>query len=122
MRVDVDAEEGDAGTGLVALVIAVLEVLVEALEREAVRRLEAGDLDDAEIERVGATLEEVEAELERLKRREGVADATDRLRRDLDGLVADALSHLDEDDIRRVPAPQAGRHGVAPDGEGGGDD
>jgi hypothetical protein len=119
MRVDVDAEDADTATGLVALVITVLELLVEALEREAVRRIEAGDLDDEEIERVGRTLQEVEAELDRLKDQEGVADATDRLRRDLDGLVADALSHLDEDDLRTVPTPPTDGRPAATDREGG---
>lgn len=103
MDITVDAGEDDAGSGLVALIVTVLELLVEAMEREAVRRMEAGDLSEEEIERVGATLQAVEAEIERLKRQESVVEASERLREDLDGLVEQALTQLDEEAVRRYP-------------------
>lgn len=94
---DGDAEGGDdVAAGLVALVVTVIEILLDALQREAIRRMEAGDLSDAEIERVGRTLQAVEAEIDRLKRQHGVEAETDRLRDQLDGLVRDALVDLDE--------------------------
>lgn len=98
MRLDVSGDDDAVGAGLVALVVTVLELLVEAMEREAVRRMEAGDLTDDEIERVGTTLEAVEAELARLKREEEVTEASDRLRAELDGLVEQALTHVAESD------------------------
>lgn len=98
MTVTVDADK-DVGTGLVALVVTVLELLVEAMEREAVRRMESGDLTDEEIERVGRTLQAVDAEIERLKREQSVVEETEQLRRDLDGLVEQALANLDDDAV-----------------------
>lgn len=105
MNIAVDAEDGDAGSGLVALVVTVLELLVEAMEQEAVRRLEAGDLSDEEIESVGATLQAVEEEIERLKRDQSVVEASAALRADLDGLVEEALTNLDDEAVRQYAQP-----------------
>ena len=87
--VDVDGEE--AADGLVALVVAVVELLVEAMEREALRRMESGSLTDEEVERVGAQLASLEQEVEEMKDRHGVEDEVARLRGDLSGLVEGAV-------------------------------
>lgn len=87
--VDVDGEE--AADGLVALVVAVVELLVEAMEREALRRMESGSLTDEEIERVGAQLASLEQEVERMKETHGVEDEVAQLRGDLSGLVEGAV-------------------------------
>jgi len=53
-KVDLDAD--NVGRGLAHLVLTVVRLLHELLERQAVRRMERGDLDDEEIERLGRTL------------------------------------------------------------------
>ncbi len=92
-RIDVDGES--AADGLVALVVAVVELLVEAMEREALRRMESGDLTDEEIERLGQQFAALEAEVERMKEDHDVGDHVEGLREDLDGLVRDVVSGLD---------------------------
>ncbi|MFC6835440.1 gas vesicle protein GvpK [Halomarina ordinaria] len=93
-RIDVDGDR--ASDGLLSLVIAVVEVVVEALEREAVRRMESGALSDEEIERLGTQLAALEEELEHLKTSQDLEQPVDDLRRDLDGLVGDFLDRVDD--------------------------
>lgn len=96
-----ETSEGEA-SGLVALVVAVVEILVDVLQREAVRRMEGGDLTDDEVERLGRQLATLEAEVERLKADEGVEEQVTRLRGRLDGLVEGTIRHVDDSDVPRT--------------------
>jgi hypothetical protein len=87
----------DARDGLMTLIVSIVEILVETLEREAVRRMESGNLTDEEIDRLGRQLATIEAEIDQIKRDEGIDDSVDDLRGDLDGLVTDAIERLDAD-------------------------
>lgn len=60
--------------GLVQLVLTLVKLLHEVLERQAVRRMEAGRLSDAEIENVGAALFAQAEEIAHLQRRFGFSD------------------------------------------------
>ena len=86
-----DLKESNPGQGLLALVIALLEVVKEALVHAAVRRVEGGSLSDSEIERLGDALAEQEDAVEAIKAEHGVADAVRSVRDDLDGLVGDLI-------------------------------
>lgn len=50
----VDADESSLQRGLAQLVLVLVEILGELLERQAVRRMAAGTLDDEEAEKLGA--------------------------------------------------------------------
>ena len=67
----------DAGRGLARLVVAVLEVVRELLERQAVRRMVAGSLSPDQAERLGQSLIALESQLAELRGALGVDGAAD---------------------------------------------
>lgn len=67
-------DQGDVKKGLGKLVLTLVELLRELLERQAIRRIEAGSLIDEEVERLGTTLLELSEQMESLKRDFGLAD------------------------------------------------
>jgi hypothetical protein len=75
-RIDADPERVERG--LAQLVLTLVELLRQLMERQALRRLEDGSLSDDEIERLGDTFMKLEARMGELKREFGLED------RDLD--------------------------------------
>lgn len=61
-----------AKNGLAQLVLTLIKLLHELLERQAIRRLEAGTLSEEQIERLGFTLMRQGEELERLRKEFGL--------------------------------------------------
>ncbi|ERG89023.1 MAG: gas vesicle protein K [halophilic archaeon J07HX5] len=95
--IDLSDDDGEnLRQGLVTLVVALVEIIDDALEKEAVRRMESGELSDEEINRLGAQLKQLDAELERLKEKEGVDQNVAELRGQLDGLLDAALRQLQQ--------------------------
>jgi hypothetical protein len=64
-RMNLDPDNVKNGLG--QLVLTLVKLLHELLERQAIRRINAGDLNDAEIERLGVTLMKQAEEIERLR-------------------------------------------------------
>ena len=71
-RLNLDAN--GARNGLGQLVLTLVKLLHELLERQAIRRIEAGSLSDAQIERLGLTLMRQAQEIERLRKEFGLED------------------------------------------------
>jgi hypothetical protein len=65
-RVNTDPEHVEKG--LAALVLTVIDLLRELMERQAVRRIEGGTLSAEEVERLGRTFMKLEQRLEELRR------------------------------------------------------
>jgi hypothetical protein len=63
-RIEIDPD--DVERGLAGLVLGLVEVLRQVLERQAVRRMERGTLSDEEIERVGLALMRLEQKVREL--------------------------------------------------------
>ncbi len=61
-------DPGDLKNGLGQLVLTVVKLLHELMERQAIHRMEAGSLNDEQVERIGTTLLRQTEELDRLRR------------------------------------------------------
>lgn len=60
--------------GVAQLVLTLIKFIHELLERQAIRRMEAGTLTDAEVERLGVALMKQAEELVRLQKEFGLED------------------------------------------------
>jgi len=63
-----------AADGLARLVLAVMKALSELLERQAIRRMDEGELTDLQMERLGTALMRQSEEIERLRKEFGFTD------------------------------------------------
>jgi len=70
----VEADPENVERGLAQLVLTVVELLRQLMERQALRRVEAGGLDDETVERLGQTLMALEARMGELKETFGLTD------------------------------------------------
>jgi hypothetical protein len=60
--------------GLAKLVLSIIELVRRLLEKQALRRMDAGSLSEEEIERVGAALMKLEEKMAEMKQIFGLAD------------------------------------------------
>ena len=65
-RISADPEVVE--NGLAKLVLSIIELIRRLLERQALRRMDGGNLTEAEIEKLGAALMKLEEKMEELKR------------------------------------------------------
>jgi Gas vesicle protein K len=71
----IDADPEDVERGLVTLVLTVVELLRQLMERQALRRVDQGDLSDEKIEQIGATLLALDERMAELREHFGLTPA-----------------------------------------------
>jgi hypothetical protein len=71
----IEADREDVARGLAQLVLTLIELLRQLMERQAVRRVEGGDLSEEQIERLGQALIALEQRMEDLKESFDLTDA-----------------------------------------------
>jgi Gas vesicle protein K len=69
-----NADPENLEKGLAHLVLTLVELLRQLMERQALRRIEGGTLDDEEIERLGRTFMALSERMDELKRAFGLED------------------------------------------------
>lgn len=68
----VELDRGSVERGLAALVLTIVELLRQLMERQALRRVDQGDLTDEQIERIGTTLMALEEQMTKLREHFGL--------------------------------------------------
>lgn len=71
-RISTDSD--DVERGLAQLVLTLIELLRQLMERQALRRIEHGSLSDEEIEQLGATFIKLKQRMDELKQTFGLTD------------------------------------------------
>ncbi len=70
----INADHENLERGLAQLVLTLIELLRQLMERQALRRIDAGSLDDEEIERLGRTFLALSERMDELKQTFGLTD------------------------------------------------
>jgi gas vesicle protein GvpK len=73
-RVELGTDRESLERGLVQLVLTVVELLRQLMERQALRRVDQGDLSDEQVERLGTTLALLAERMEELKQQFDLSD------------------------------------------------
>ncbi len=63
----IDADPSNVEQGLAKLVLTIIELLRQLLEKQAIRRMDSGTLTDEQIERMGETFLKLKLKMEELK-------------------------------------------------------
>ncbi len=90
----VNIDEDNLKQGLLGLVVALVEIIQEVLERQAIRRMEGGRLTDQEIERLGLALSDLKEALDNIKKDNDLEEAVKSVRDGLDQVADDAIGRL----------------------------
>ena len=90
----INIDEDNLKNGVLGLVLAVVEILRDALQNQATRRIESGTLTDEEVERLGAALADLDLAIEGIKREQGLEQAVQSVRDGLDDLVDDVVQRI----------------------------
>lgn len=80
--------------GVLSLVVTLVEVIQESLEAQAVRRMEGGELNEEELNRLGEALLELDEAMEQIKADHGITGSVADLRRGLDDVVDEVVDKL----------------------------
>jgi hypothetical protein len=72
IRQRIDADPESVGRGLACLVLTIVELLRELMERQALRRVDQGDLTEEQVEKIGLTLMALEDRMSELREHFGL--------------------------------------------------
>ncbi|MBI4302642.1 MAG: gas vesicle protein K [Chloroflexi bacterium] len=90
----VNIDERGLKYGVLGLVIALVEIIRDALNLQAMRRMEGGSLTEEEIERLGQALMDLDAAIEEIKEEQGIRESVKSVRDGLDEMVDDILDRM----------------------------
>jgi hypothetical protein len=89
-----DIDEKSLKHGVLGLVIALVEVIRDALKLQAIKRMEGGSLTEEEMERLGQALMDLDIAIEEIKQEQGIVESVRSVRDGLDEIVDDVLDRM----------------------------
>ncbi|MDF9407597.1 MAG: Gas vesicle protein K [Pelotomaculum sp. PtaB.Bin013] len=89
-----EISEDNLKQGLLGLVIALVEIIKDALKLQALSRMEDGSLNETEIERLGRALLDLDRAIEDIKCEHGVSESVKSVRDGLDRIVDEVVDRI----------------------------
>lgn len=90
----VDVDEKNLKHAVLGLVIAIVEIIRDALRLQAFKRMEGGSLTEEEIERLGRALSDLDTAIEEIKEEQGIGESVNSVRDGLDRIVDEVIDKL----------------------------
>lgn len=90
----IQIDEKNLKKGVLGLVVALVEIITELLEKQALLRIEKESLSDEEVERLGEALADLSEALQIIKADNDIEDAVESIRCGLDEVVDDVVDKL----------------------------
>jgi len=90
----IDIDEDNLKHGVLGLVIALVEIIKDALKLQAMKRMEGGSLSEEETERLGEALMDLDVAIEGIKKEQGVTESVKSVRDGLDNIVDEVLDKM----------------------------
>lgn len=90
----IDIDEDNLRKGVLGLVVALVDIIKDVLEGQALRRMESGRLTEEEMERLGQAIMDLDEALEGIKKEQGIEDTVREVREGLDGIANDVVNVL----------------------------
>lgn len=90
----IDIDEDNLKHGVLGLVIALVEIIKDALNLQAMKRMEGGSLSEEELERLGEALMDLNVAIEEIKKEQGVTESVKSVRDGLDSIVDDVIDKM----------------------------
>ena len=92
MTIKVDSD--NLKEGLLGLVIALVEIIKEVLEKQAIYRFESNSLREEEAEKLGIAFMQLDETIKKIKKENNLEKTADKIRADLDNLVNEGITKL----------------------------
>ncbi|HHT9126360.1 MAG TPA: gas vesicle protein K [Candidatus Brocadiia bacterium] len=90
----IEIDEKNVKQGVLGLVLALVEIIRDALKLQALKRIEGKSLTEEEVDRLGRALMDLDVAIEQIKEEHGVGEAVQNIRSGLDDIVDDVLNQL----------------------------
>jgi hypothetical protein len=89
-----DIDEDNLKHGVLGLVMALVEVIRDALRIQAFKRMESGILNEEEMNRLGEALMDLDIAIEEIKEEQGITESVKGVRDGLDEVVDDVIDRI----------------------------
>ena len=89
-----EIDEDNLKHGVLGLVMAIVEVVRDALQIQALKRMESGMLSEEEMNRLGEALMELDIAIDEIKKEQGITESVKAVRDGLDEVVDDVLDRM----------------------------
>jgi len=92
MSIKIDSD--NLKEGLLGLVIALVEIIKEVLQKQAVYRIESGSLRNQDAEKLGQAFMILDEAIEKIKKENDLEKTANKIRNELDSIVDDTITKL----------------------------